>query len=112
MRIEARNIAGHLQRKMRVESEAVLLQRFLQDYRARLMHDLNRIAAAKVAEAGLEGTLTFMVRIGQDAHSLVVIPSNPDLFRKLEFGEFDAEGNLRSPPHSVMQAVRVTVQLR
>lgn len=78
-------------------------------YVPRLIADLERIAAAKVMEAGLEGHLTFTAKISDDAKSITVTPSDPVLFRRLELGQFDAQGNLVAPAHSVLTDLRVRV---
>jgi hypothetical protein len=108
-RVLASNIGGYLQRKVAREQDEVV-DRFLVKYQARLANDLNRVAAMKLAEAALPGTLTFTVTMQADRRTMVVTPSDRALFSKLEFGEFDEAGNLRSPPHSVISEFRVTVR--
>jgi hypothetical protein len=46
-----------------------------------------------------------------DANTLHVIPSDPVLFRKLEMGEFNEDGTLKTPPHSILKEIKVMVRL-
>lgn len=80
-----------------------MMDHFIERYIKRLEKDLNRIAMTRVAEGSIVGaTLTFtVVRAGEK--TLHIKPSDPVLFRKLEFGEFDDQGNLKTPPHSILR---------
>jgi hypothetical protein len=108
-RVLASQISGYLQKKMAAESEQVF-QRFLGEYQRRLAKDLDRIALGKLADAGLPGPLTFTVTLLADRRTLAVTPSDAALFKRLEFGEFDDAGNLRTPPHSVLSEIRATLR--
>ena len=82
----------------------------MEKYRKRLEMDLNRIAQARIAEKGLTESLTFMVIVDGEK-SLSIIPNNPVLFRKLEMGEFNQDGTLRTPPHSVLNDVKAIIRV-
>lgn len=79
-------------------------------YAKRLERDLNRIAQARIAERSLNENLSFHV-IVDGPKSLAIIPSNAVLFRKLEMGEFNADGSLKTPPHSVLQEIKATIRV-
>jgi hypothetical protein len=42
---------------------------------------------------------------------MTFIPSDPVLFKKLEFGEFNEDGTLKTPPHSVLDEWKVIIQV-
>lgn len=88
----------------------VVMKRIMNAYRLRLEKDLNRIAQARMAEGSVDGTLSFTV-VQEDARTLRIIPSDPVLFKKLEMGEFNEDGTLKTPPHSVMQELKVYVRV-
>jgi len=106
--INAADIAGHLQARLEKEEDEIIAT-WVGKYIKRLEVDLNRIALAKIGEAGYENVLTFSAQ-HTGAKEITVTPSDPVLFRKLEFGEFDDQGNLVTPPHSVMKEWRVFIR--
>ena len=76
----------------------------------RMEADFNRIAMTRLAEGSLTGALTFTVtRSGPK--ELTIRPSDAVLFRKLEFGEFNADGTLKNPPHSIMADFKAIVRV-
>lgn len=107
--IKAEEISGALVAKMKRE-ENDLLASWIKKYIERLRWDLNRIAMSKIAEAGYEESLTFQAR-QSGPKQITVTPSDPVLFRKLEFGEFDEHGEMKNPPHSVLKEWRVFVRI-
>lgn len=89
----------HLRVKQCVNTE--MMDKLIDKYMKRLALDLNRIAQSRIAEGSLTGNLTFEVtRTGPK--EITIKPSDPVLFYKLEFGEFNADGTLKTPPHSIM----------
>jgi hypothetical protein len=76
----------------------------------RMVKDLGRIADSRLIEGEILGKLSFTWRqVGEV--SFVVIPSDPVLFKKLEWGEFNEDGTYKIPPHSILQELRVTVRM-
>lgn len=106
--IEAAKIKGHFVQKFSDE-EDLLMKSYLTKYMVRLKMDLDRIASARIREAKYDGILTFAIQ-QTGAKELTVTPSDPVLFKKLEFGEFDESGQLKTPPHSVMKEWRVFIR--
>jgi hypothetical protein len=76
----------------------------------RVVKDLNRIADARLLEGSINGKLSFTHRKVEDT-VYAVVPSDPVLFKKLEWGEFNEDGSLKTPPHSVLQELKVYVRL-
>lgn len=85
------DLAGRLQKLL---NESKQLEQYLQVYKDRLVLDMNRIAAARLADQGLIGEATFTAVVGPDKKSIVLKPSNPDLFLKIQM-EKDADGNVK-----------------
>lgn len=76
----------------------------------RVIKDLNRIADARLLEGSLGGKLSFTYhRI--DTLVYAVTPSDPILFKKIEWGEFNEDGSLKTPPHSILQELKVYVRV-
>ncbi len=76
----------------------------------RIVKDLGRIADSRLIEGEIRGKLSFTWRqIGEV--SFAVIPSDPVLFKKLEWGEFNEDGTYKTPPHSVLQELKVTIRM-
>ena len=87
-----------------------MMDHFFEKYIKRLEIDLNRIAMGRIAEGSLIGTLTFtVVRAGPK--ELHIKPSDPALFYKLEFGEFNPDGTLKTPPHSVLKEFKAIIKV-
>lgn len=107
--INAKSIAGRLVGKF-VANEDALIASWLQKYMRRLRLDFERIAMAKIAKAGYQGVLTFRVE-QTGPRQITIRPSDPVLFKKLEFGEFDENGQMKTPPHSVLKEWKVFVRL-
>lgn len=95
-----------------LKHEPEMQRKMLDAYAARLETDFNRLALARVAEAGYDGVLVFSVEVEHAKRTIRLIPNDAELFRKLEFGEFDDEGNLKTPAYSVVQLVKVTIRLK
>lgn len=76
----------------------------------RMEADLNRIAMTRLAEGEFTGTLTFKVTKG-GPKELHIKPSDPVLFYKLEFGEFNDDGTLKTPPHSILADWKAIVKV-
>lgn len=77
----------------------------------RIVQDLNRIAQARILEQTLNENLTFRAQIDPTQKVMTLIPSNPVLFKKLEFGEFNEDGSLKTPPHSILEEWKVIVRV-
>jgi hypothetical protein len=77
----------------------------------RVVQDLNRIAQARILEQTLNENLTFRSKIDPAQKEIIVIPSNPVLFKKLEFGEFNEDGTMKTPPHSVLNEWKVIIRV-
>jgi hypothetical protein len=77
----------------------------------RIVQDLNRIAQARILEQTLNENLTFRAQIDSGQKVMTFIPSDPVLFKKLEFGEFNEDGTLKTPPHSVLDEWKVIIQV-
>src|SRR5271157_382746 len=107
MRLE--EFTSKLQSLIKNDIDTKAMPRVSETYRKRLEMDLNRIAQARIIERSLNENLTFIV-IQDGPRSLSIIPSNPVLFKKLEFGEFNPDGSLRTPPHSVMEQIKVFIR--
>jgi hypothetical protein len=87
-----------------------MMEKFIKRYIERLQEDLNRIAQNRIAEEDLSENLTFEVaRSGPK--EIAIRPSNPVLFYKLEFGEFNADGTLKTPPHSIMKEWKAIIRV-
>ena len=87
-----------------------MTDRMMESYRKRLETDLNRIAQSRIAERSLTENLTFrVVKVGPT--QLDILPSDPVLFKKLEFGEFNPDGTLKSPAHSIIADLKAIVRL-
>jgi hypothetical protein len=93
-----------------VATRTAFMQKAIGLYSKRLTSDLNRIASARIAGAEMNSSLTFRVE-QVDATTLHVIPSDPVLFKKLEMGEFNDDGTLKTPPHSVLKELKVMIRL-
>lgn len=106
--INAADIQGHFQARIQDEEDEIIAA-WVGKYIRRLEMDLNRIAMAKITEGGYEDVLTFSAK-HTGAKEITVTPSDPVAFRKLEFGEFDDQGNLVTPPHSVLKEWRVFIR--
>lgn len=87
-----------------------MMDHFIEKYMKRLEIDLNRIAATRLAEGSLTGTLIFTVLRG-GPKELHIKPSDPVLFYKLEFGEFNDDGTLKTPPHSILQDWKAIIKV-
>lgn len=108
MAVDIRNVVGFFQEKFAKE-HTDLLNKWLDGYMKRLVKDLQRIAEAKIMETGRGGTIEFFARRSGEKE-ITLTTSNPVLFKALEMGEFDENGNLVTPPHSVMKEWRVFVR--
>lgn len=87
-----------------------MMDKFIALYIKRLEADLNRIAQSRIAEGSLTGNLVFTAtRSGPK--EITIKPSDPVLFYKLEFGEFNADGTLKTPPHSIMADWKAIVRV-
>ncbi len=98
----------HLRVKQCVNTE--MMDKFIAKYIDRLRQDLNRIAQSRIAEASLTSNLTFAVtRTGPK--EITIKPSDAQLFYKLEFGEFNADGTMKTPPHSIMADWKAIIRI-
>jgi hypothetical protein len=87
-----------------------MMDHFIEKYIKRLETDLNRIAMSRLADASMTTPLFFTVtRTGPK--ELTIRPSDPVLFRKLEFGEFNDDGTLKTPPHSILRDWKAIVRV-
>lgn len=77
----------------------------------RIVDDFNRIAMARLMERQMTESLTFTSSLDTGKKVITIHPSNPILFKKLEFGEFDENGAMKTPPHSIVQEWKVIVRL-
>lgn len=107
--INAKNISGKLVDSF-VANQDKLFASWLQKYMRRLKLDLERIAMAKIQAGGYEAVMTFQVEQSGEKQ-ITVRPSDPVLFKKLEFGEFDEHGQMKTPSHSVLKEWKVFVRL-
>jgi hypothetical protein len=87
-----------------------MMDHFLDKFMKRLETDLNRIAMNRIADGSLTGSLTFTV-VKAGPKELHIKPSDPVLFRKLEFGEFNPDGTLKTPPHSVLKDYKAIIKV-
>ena len=87
-----------------------IMEKLLAKYMVRLADDLNRIATGRLAERSIDRPLTFTVTRG-GPKVLFIKPSDPVLFKALEFGEFNDDGTLKTPPHSVLAEWKAIIRL-
>ena len=76
----------------------------------RLVKDLERIADARIVEGELIGKMTFTYHQTEDK-TFILKPSDPILFKKLEWGEFNPDGSYKTPPHSLLKELKVYIRL-
>ena len=107
--IDAADISGKLQQKFR-DQHGVLIARIMPAFIDRLEKNFNNLAYMHILEKDYEGTLTFTAKWDNDK-TIILTPSDPDLFRKLEMGEFDKQGNLIKSPHSIIAEWKVQVRI-
>lgn len=87
-----------------------LVERLCAKCMERVVKDLNRIADARLLEGSLKGKLIFTYN-RVEATVYTVTPSDPILFKKIEWGEFNEDGSLKTPPHSILQELKVYVRI-
>ena len=97
-------------KRVKLCANTEMMDHFIDKYIVRLEKDLDRIAMTRLAEGEFTGSLTFTVtRTGPK--ELTIKPSDPLLFKKLEFGEFNDDGTLKTPPHSILADFKAIVKL-
>ena len=77
----------------------------LDKYTEQLVKTMNWLALSVLSQRGDSRVLTFTSR--RTGKEIRIRPSDMELFRELELGRFDAEGKMVSPPHSVINEVKV-----
>ena len=76
----------------------------------RLTKDFERIASTHIMEREYEGILTFKAEFDGES-TIMLTPSDAELFKKLELGMFDENGTMVKPPHSIISEWRVQIVL-
>ena len=109
LRIPIENIEGGLQELLEI-NQPTIKGKLVEQYMKRLVKDFDRIAALHITEREYEGFLTFKAEYDGET-TIKLIPSNVELFKKLEMGMFDADGVMVKPPHSVISEWKVQVVL-
>lgn len=102
--------APEFHKRVKLVANTEMMDHFIEKYIKRLKTDLDRIAMTRLAEGSLTGSLTFTVVRG-GPKELHIKPSDPVLFHKLEFGEFNDDGTLKTPPHSVLQDWKAIIKV-
>lgn len=86
------------------------IEGFLDKYTKQLVKTMNWMALSVLSQRGDGRVLTFTSR--RSGKTILIRPSDMELFRELELGRFDAEGKMVSPPHSVISEVKVMLDSR
>jgi hypothetical protein len=105
-----KNWAKGFEDRVRLAIHTDMMDDAVAAYLPRLKKDLDRIAAARLAEASIATPLEFTIT-WTGRRELTITPSDPILFKTLEFGEFNPDGTLKTPPNSILTEWRVAVRI-
>ena len=109
LKIPIENIEGGLQQLLEINHPAIKAK-LVDQYMKRLVKDFERIASLHIREREYEGLLLFKAEYDGDT-TIKLIPSDVELFKRLELGMFNSEGVMIKPPHSIISEWKVQVVL-